>query len=263
MWRYMFILIFLVFIFGCGGSKISQEDLNRIDVVIVTELGEIGIDLFDETPKHRDNFLKLAREDFYDSVAFHRIIDEFVIQAGDPRTRESYPGVDPKKDNGPGYQLPAEIGSYSVHIPGRLAAARQPDSLNSEKRSAGSQFYIVAESDPIPNRVIDSMENVRTGQIRGRIYEAYQKAIHDGRYEGDFESYQSSLGFEEFSYPVAERQAYREKGGAISLDFSYTVFGEVVSGMDVVKTISLTATDQYDRPRKAIRILDVRIPTQE
>ena len=169
---------------ACGSTSPSEEDLARIDAIIVTDLGEVAIELYDHTPIHRDNFLKLAKEDFFDSLAFHRVIYEFMIQVGDPRTRLSYPAVDTSLDDGPGYDLPGEMGPQSIHTPGKIGAARQPDDKNPEKRSAGSQFYIVSEGEAQPRELIDSMEVVYTGMVRGRIYQAYQKAIAEGRYEG-------------------------------------------------------------------------------
>lgn len=242
---------------GCQSE--AESEISHVDVVLVTEYGEIAIDLFDETPRHRDNFLKLARAGFFDSLAFHRVIHEFMIQVGDPRTRAAYPAVDTAADDGPGYTLPAEIGSHSVNVPGRLGAARLPDEKNPEKRSAGSQFYIVAEGEPVTSRVLDSMANVRSGQMRGKIYEAYRAALADSSYIGSFDEYLAGEDFEPFAYAPSARQAYREQGGAIWLDFNYTVFGEVVSGMPVVNRINQTATDQYDRPREAIRILEARV----
>ncbi len=244
---------------ACGSTSPSEEDLARIDAIIVTDLGEVAIELYDHTPIHRDNFLKLAKEDFFDSLAFHRVIYEFMIQVGDPRTRLSYPAVDTSLDDGPGYDLPGEMGPQSIHTPGKIGAARQPDDKNPEKRSAGSQFYIVSEGEAQPRELIDSMEVVYTGMVRGRIYQAYQKAIAEGRYEGDFDSYQTALNFEEWYYPAEVRKTYLESGGAPWLDFNYTVFGEVIEGMDVVNQINQTAIDDYNRPQKAIRILDVKV----
>lgn len=242
---------------GCQPGT-DQPD-EQADVVLVTDRGEIAIDLFDETPRHRDNFLKLARDGFFDGMAFHRVIDEFMIQAGDPRTRDQYPPTDTAAPDGPGYTLAPEFGPYSVNVPGRVGMARREDEKNPKRRSAGSQFYVVASGPPISNRVLDSMEQVYTGIERGKLYRAYQTARDQGTFEGPFSAYQDAQGFTEWHYPSELRLAYRQQGGAPWLDFTYTVFGQVLRGLDIVDQINHTATDPYDRPLGAIRIQQVKV----
>ncbi len=257
--RTLFLLSFVAILLGACRSRPTAK-ANRVDAVLVTEVGEIAIDLYDQTPQHRDNFLKLARDNYFDSMVFHRIIYEFMIQTGDPRTREDWPAIDTAQADGPGYQVPAELGPHSVNTPGKLGAARQPDEENPERRSAGSQFYIVAEGEPVSPRVIDSMEQAYTSQLRGVQYQAYRTAADSHGYPGSFQDYLAEQDFQPWHYPGAERAAYRENGGAPWLYFTYTVFGEVVAGMDVVNRINAAPTDTFNRPTRAIRILDVTIP---
>jgi cyclophilin family peptidyl-prolyl cis-trans isomerase len=248
-------------LFSCGTKQDKSAAQPSADVILVTEKGEIAIDLFDETPQHRDNFLKLARQGFFDRLAFHRVIDEFMIQTGDPRTRETYPPTDTSAEDGPGYDLAPEFGAFSTNPAGRVGAARLEDEKNPERRSAGSQFYIVADGPPVSNRVLDSMEQVYTGILRGRLYESYQQALSEGQFEGSFQAYQAEQDFKAWHYPSQVRQIYREQGGAPWLDFTYTVFGQVTAGLDVVNAINRTATDKYDRPTKPIRVLEAKVLT--
>lgn len=245
--------------FGCQSSADQRTHVAQADVLIMTEQGDIAVDLFDETPRHRDNFLKLARQRFFDGMAFHRVISDFMIQAGDPRTQTAYPPTDTTADDGPGYELAPEFGPFSVNPAGRLGAARLEDAKNPERRSAGSQFYIVAGGASVSNRVLDSMEQVYTGILRGKMYKDYQKAQDEGHFSGSFQAYQAAHKFEAWHYPPEVRQTYREEGGAPWLDFTYTVFGEVTSGLDIVNAINQTATDPYDRPTQPIRIERVKV----
>jgi len=188
-----------------------QQDKNPM-VEIETRLGTIKVMLYDSTPKHRDNFLKLVEEGFYDSTLFHRVIPGFMIQGGDPDSRTAYPGQR-LGVGGPGYQIDAEIGA--PHIRGALAAARNN---NPEKKSSGSQFYIVT-GKPVTAAELDRIEQ--------------QKGI---------------------TYNDAQRQLYLEQGGAPVLDREYTVFGEVVSGMDVADAIAKESRDPSDRPVRNVRM---------
>ncbi len=168
--------------------------------------------LYDSTPKHKENFLKLVEESYYDDLLFHRIISGFMIQGGDPDSKEAQPGQR-LGGGGPGYRVDAEIGS--PHFRGSLAAARDG---NPEKASSGSQFYIVHGSS-VTDAMLDQIEQRQNIQ-----------------------------------YSEAQRQLYKEIGGTPQLDNLYTVFGEVVSGMEVVDQIAVEQKDQYDRPVKDIKM---------
>ncbi|NRB61428.1 MAG: peptidylprolyl isomerase [Saprospiraceae bacterium] len=181
-------------------------------VLISTRHGDIKVMLYNSTPLHRDNFIELAEQGFYDSTLFHRVIPGFMIQGGDPDSRMAAPGQRLGM-GGPGYKIDAEIGA--PHIRGALAAARDG---NPAKRSSGSQFYIVSGRG-VTDRDLDALEQ--------------QKGIQ---------------------YNDAQRQLYKELGGAPMLDQDYTVFGEVISGMEVVDAIVQESRDRSDRPVEDVRM---------
>lgn len=180
-------------------------------VEIQTNYGNMVVELFDETPKHRDNFFKLAEAGFYDDLLFHRVIDGFMIQGGDPNSRDAKAGTQ-LGSGGPGYKVPAEFHEGLVHTKGMLAAARQGDQVNPERASSGSQFYIVQGKKMSANEIA-SMER-RMG----------------------------------ITYSDEQKQAYIEHGGTPFLDGQYTVFGRVISGMEVIDKIAQVQTDRGNRP---------------
>jgi len=189
--------------------------------IIETEYGEIKLALYNETPKHRDNFIKLANEGFYDDLLFHRVMRNFMIQGGDPDSKGSPAGA-PLGGGGPGYTQPHEINSKFVHTKGAVAAARTGDAMNPDRNSSGSQFYIVHGNKVRPNQ-LDSQEK---------------------RFN--------------FTYTPEQRQDYLDLGGAPFLDMDYTVFGQVVSGFDVIDKIAILAGNQANRPIKDVK-MKVRI----
>lgn len=203
----------------------AQED-TRQRVRLETTMGNITIALSDETPLHRDNFLKLAREGYYDSLLFHRVIEDFMVQAGDPDSRHAQPG-DYLGEGGPDYEIPAEIRLPKLyHLRGAVAAAREGDDENPERRSSGSQFYIVWGR-------MGSLKNI------GRARLAVEKAT-DHKY----------------TITPEMEENYILHGGAPHLDGTYTVFGEVVEGLDdVVYAMQMATTDDNNRPFEDIRIL--------
>ncbi|MEQ8706939.1 MAG: peptidylprolyl isomerase [Phaeodactylibacter sp.] len=183
--------------------------------VISTEYGDMKVRLYNSTPKHRDNFIKLANEGFYDSLLFHRVIENFMIQGGDPDSKNAGPNQ-MLGQGGPGYTLPAEIGK--VHFKGALAAARLGDRQNPQRNSSGSQFYIV-DGQPLTEENIQNLE------------QNFNK-----------------------TYTPEQRQRYLEKGGSPVLDGEYTVFGEVVEGIDVIDKIAAVPTGQANRPARDVRM---------
>ncbi|WP_235297959.1 peptidylprolyl isomerase [Portibacter marinus] len=192
-------------------DKVIVNAPERCLVQLQTEYGNMLIELYESTPKHRDNFLKLVNEGFYDSLLFHRVIDGFMIQGGDPNSRNA--GEDMRiGSGGPGYQIDAEILEENLHVKGALAAARQPDSVNPEKKSSGSQFYIV-QGDKVTDALLDNVE--------------YRKGN---------------------SYTRLQREKYKEEGGYPLLDGDYTVFGKVIEGLDVIDKIAEVETRPGDRP---------------
>lgn len=186
-------------------------------IEITTIYGVMMAELYDATPLHRDNFLKLAEEGYYNDLLFHRVIDGFMIQGGDPNSKNAAPGV-PLGSGGPGYQVPAEFVDSLVHIKGAIAAARTGDNVNPERKSSGSQFYIV-QGSPVDNSTLDMLEK-RKGH----------------------------------AYTPEQRAAYLEHGGTPFLDRDYTVFGRVTSGFDVIDKIAKAPKDARDRPKEDIKM---------
>jgi peptidyl-prolyl cis-trans isomerase B (cyclophilin B) len=180
-------------------------------VLLETSYGNMLIELFDNTPNHRDNFTKLVNEGFYDSLLFHRVIEGFMIQGGDPNSRNGGKGGQ-IGSGGPGYQIDAEFNDENLHLKGALAAARQPDNVNPEKKSSGSQFYIV-QGNSITDATLDQAE-YRTGM----------------------------------AYSSQQRELYKAKGGYPFLDKGYTVFGMVIEGLEVIDKIAEVETQRGDRP---------------
>lgn len=194
---------------------------------IVTSQGTMRMRLYDETPVHKDNFKKLAGERFYDGTTFHRVINNFMIQGGDPNSRDNNPRNDGQ--GGPPYTLPAEISSTLYHKRGAIAAARQPDRYNPSRSSNGSQFYIVK------GQVFDESTLVEIQDYLKR-----------------------QLGDPSFIFSNSARNMYTSLGGYPMLDNQYTIFGELVDGFDVLDRISAVQTDGSDRPVEDITILSIR-----
>ena len=241
-------------------------------VEIQTSEGDITVRLFGDIPKHRDNFLKLVKEGYYDNVLFHRVINEFMVQTGDPDSKAAPVGK-MLGSGGPGYTLDAEI-VYPAHFHkrGALAAARQGDQVNPERRSSGSQFYIVtgkAYNDSTLSQMERQIDMMQKQQIFNDLTKQYKDSIMNMRRNRDqagLQALQEELiaitekkaAENPASLTPAQREAYTTKGGTPHLDGQYTVFGEVVSGMDVVDKIEKAETDGNDRPVKDIRILSMK-----
>jgi cyclophilin family peptidyl-prolyl cis-trans isomerase len=204
-------------------STITKKDRKR-DVLLQTSYGDIVIRLSDSTPLHRDNFLKLVKTGFYDSVLFHRVIQNFMIQAGDPDSRHALAGQ-PLGNGGPGYRIPAEFRQTLFHKKGVIAAARDN---NPDKASSGSQFYIV-QGKIFTDAGLDSVETYRLG----------------GR-----------------KIPIEHREIYKTIGGSPHLDQNYTVFGEVVKGLDVLDKIAAVQTSKgndRDRPLQDVILIKAKL----
>ena len=194
----------------CSAQQAKEKETV---VVINTNMGTIKAKLYNDTPLHRDNFLKLVNEGWYNGSPFHRVINQFMIQGGQNK--------DGRLD--PGYTVPAEFKDNHFHKKGALAAARQPDQVNPKKASSGSQFYIV----------------------QGKVYDDRTLDMFEGRMGKVFSARQ--------------RQAYRTVGGTPHLDGEYTVFGEVIEGIEVVDKIAAVKTGRMDVPVTPVTILSVTI----
>jgi peptidylprolyl isomerase len=261
---------------GAGTSQKAnaQSAENETKVLIKTTAGDITVKLYNETPQHRDNFIKLVQEHFYDSILFHRVIKEFMIQAGDPESKnaEKYEILGA---GGPGYDLPAEfIYPKYFHKRGALSAARQADQVNPERRSSGSQFYIVTGKTynkydlqdmekQLNEMKAQSIFDRLCGENRDSIMRMQMANDREGlmKLQDELVSKMQDKMKEEgpFRFTKEQVDAYTTTGGTPSLDNQYTVFGEVIDGMKVVDKIEYAGTDTHDRPRKDIRILTMEI----
>ncbi|NII24032.1 peptidylprolyl isomerase [Pseudoflavitalea sp. X16] len=219
----------IVLISSCNprlGNGLRKNDYRR-DVEMVTSKGTMIIRLSDSTPLHRDNFLKLVRQGFYDSILFHRVIKNFMVQAGDPKTKHPKPG-ETYGDGGPEYTIPAEFRSTLFHKKGVVAAARTGDNINPQRASSGAQFYIV-QGKIFTDVGLDSVETFR---LKGR------------------------------KLPAAHRTVYKTLGGAPHLDQNYTIFGEVIKGLPVIDSIAAVPTGGRsggDRPLQDVQIIKARL----
>ena len=228
-------------------------------VKIQTTLGDIVLRLYDETPLHRDNFLKLVKEDFYDGTLFHRVIKNFMIQGGDPDSKGA-PADKMLGVGGPGYTIEAEIKDGLFHKRGALAAARQGDEVNPERRSSGSQFYIVwgqvynenqlrQFSKQIMMQKLQAEFNKLVASHRAEVMQMRRERNHAGLQElqeklaAEAESNVGKTGLTDDQLKI-----YSTVGGTPHLDGQYTVFGEVEEGLDVVEKIQNSATGRADRP---------------
>lgn len=225
-------LHYLVFILLCSlalGAKAQSNDTIRHEVLLETSMGNIRLVLYNETPLHRDNFLRLVKDGYYDGNLFHRVISNFMIQSGDSTSRHAKPGSS-VGEYSPDYTIPAEIVYPKYfHKRGALAAAREGDEENPQRASSSSQFYIVYgtnHSDADLDRFQELLDEATQGKTK------MTKEI---------------------------RTHYRKYGGTPHLDGQYTVFGEVIEGMDVVKKINRVFTDDYDRPVDDVRIVKATV----
>jgi peptidylprolyl isomerase len=238
-------------------------------VLIKTTLGDIKIKLYDETPGHRDNFIKLINSGVYDGVSFHRVIKDFMIQTGDTKTRPAgSPAVSDSLEN---YTIPAEFNPAFFHKKGALAAARQGNDVNPEMRSSGTQFYIVqgvkytdAELTQAEERINN---NIKQGVFTRMIRETADSIVKAGK-PVDQAQVQEIASLKMFAYLTSyssyklsdeQRNVYKTQGGTPRLDATYTVFGEVTEGLDVVDKIAAVPTDATDKPLNDIRILKIKV----
>lgn len=253
----------------------KQNKPGDVLVEIKTTEGDLTVRLFGDTPRHRDNFVKLAKEGYYNGVLFHRVINEFMVQTGDPDSKTA-PAGKMLGSGGPGYDIEAEI-VYPAHFHkrGALAAARQGDQVNPERHSSGSQFYIVtgkAYNDSTLNQMERQLQMMQKQNIFNDLAREHRDSImtlRRNRDQAGLQALQDELvaitekkAAEAPARLTAEqREAYTTTGGTPHLDNQYTVFGEVVDGMDVIDKIEKVETDSHDRPLKDVKILSMRVLT--
>ncbi|WP_057939236.1 peptidylprolyl isomerase [Algoriphagus resistens] len=273
-------LISLLLLLGsCGSlnkSKLAKRDLKK-DIEFVTSEGSIVIRLYDDTPLSRNNFLTLSKEGMYDSILFHRVIDKFMIQAGEAFDEEAF--IKKKNSLNQSEMVAPEISGTHFHKRGAIGAAREGDDVNPERKGSFIQFYIVQgrtytdSTLNIAEKLINKMlayNHVINDPANTPTFVRYQKLLKtstpkDKDVIGKLKSELDSLAAIEqqnmapFSYPQAHRETYKTIGGAAHLDQNYTVFGEVVSGMEIVDKIAASKTNEHDRPLEDVLILSTRL----
>ncbi len=291
--RKVILSVLLISVSSCDThieEGIKKSDLTK-DVEMVTDYGTIIMRLSDETPKHRNNFIKLVNQKYYDSLSFHRVIENFIIQTGDPKTKAQNLDLDVNINNLPEL-IDSEFKPNLFHKRGALNAARMPDNINASRASSGSQFTIVQGK-----RHNDSTLSVSENRINNWL--AYNNVLNSPQFKVDVDNYQNIIkklqpikeedfseadvalyktlkskfesfnfdslakieykSMQKYSYPDAHREIYKTVGGAPHLDQNYTVFGEVVKGMEVVDNIAAVKTEGRNRPIKDVRIITARM----
>ncbi len=264
---YVFFALFAGQLLACQQESAEKDTI----VTISSEYGEMIAILYDETPKHKQNFIKLAKEKYFDGTLFHRVIKDFMIQGGDPDSKKVKVG-EKLGNGGPGYSIPAEISTKYFHEKGSLSAARLPDDQNPNKESSGSQFYIVqghkAMDYEIEQLKIDRPklnQNFRkflSDPSNKALNDTIRQLVTDRNWEGlqDLETelvprVEKALGVSlRRDVPAEVIKTYREQGGAPHLDGEYTVFGKVIKGLQIIDKIAIVPTDESDRPLKDIPI---------
>ncbi len=247
-------------------TKANQTDSTNVRVLVKTTMGNFTVMLYGDTPHHRDNFVKLANEHYYDSLLFHRVIENFMVQAGDPNSKDA-PAGKMLGDGDPSYTLPAEIVfPKHYHKRGALAAARTGDQVNPERRSSGSQFYVVtgqvfdseqmkqmalkAAFDQLAEQHMDSIRAMMTRRDQTGLQALQDKLVKEAHQMVD-------AGKGPYSSEMIKE--YTTVGGTPHLDGQYSVFGEVIDGMDTIDKIRKAETDRNDRPTQDVRILSMTV----
>lgn len=272
--RIVNICIIIMTTFNVMMSQKNKETM----VLIETSKGNIKIKLYNETFKHRENFIKLVNEKYYDGVLFHRVIKNFMVQTGDPNSKNAPEGK-MLGNGGPGYTIPAEFNKAFIHKKGALAAARTGDNINPAKASSGSQFYIVQGKKATDEELNNIEQNINSSKEVDRIREFIMRP-ENKQYKDLIIKYQNehnTAKLEElqleitkiveqklkneplFKYSIQQRDIYKKIGGTPFLDMNYTVFGEVVEGLDVVDKIAEVRTTQGDRPAEDVKIILMKV----
>jgi len=246
-----------------------MENQKETMLLIQTDLGDIKIKLYNETPQHRDNFIKLAKEGFYDGTLFHRVIKDFMIQGGDPDSKNAAKGKMLGSGDA-GYTIPAEfVYPQLFHKKGALSAARQSDEVNPKKASSGCQFYIVTGKAYSQGQILNMEQQINHGKVeevfntlvsknaakikklrldrdKDGLYELQEELIAEAKTKAD--------SMPDFKFTPEQVKAYTTVGGTPHLDNQYTVFGEVVEGLDIVDSIQKVKTNRADRPEEDLKM---------
>ncbi|HMV10420.1 MAG TPA: peptidylprolyl isomerase [Cyclobacteriaceae bacterium] len=251
----------------------AQDKKGEYVVTIKTSYGDMVAILYNETPKHKENFIKLASSKFYDSLLFHRVIPEFMIQGGDPESKKAAAGQ-PLGNGGPGYTVEAEFRPTLFHERGAIAAARTSDAVNPTKASSGSQFYIVQGKKYTTEELDQYEQNLRNNKKSQYLREIimspkyanlltqiqeHQRA-QDGAWLNEFFEKSDTLivkekpDYKPFAFTLEQKNVYTTVGGTPFLDNDYTVFGKVIKGIEVVDKITAVAKDAQNRPTEDVRM---------
>lgn len=260
------ILIIAVSVITMAASCSSDKDYL---VTIKTPYGDMKAILYDETPLHKENFISLVKDGFYDSLLFHRVIKDFMIQGGDPNSKNAPAGT-PLGSGGPGYQVPAEFQKHLIHEKGALSAARQGDKMNPKKESSGSQFYIVhgkvwdegeltvdmnmcgmAAREMMANPAYDSIKQILLNVYDNEGPDGYGKKLIEIK---DYIAKEMNVKVDK-DFPAERLPIYTSIGGAPHLDDEYTVFGKVIEGLDVIDKIAAQPVGRGDRPASNITMV--------
>lgn len=254
------VLVLLITVNSC-----TNQSANETMVKITTDYGNIKIKLYNETPQHRDNFIKLVNEGFYNDLLFHRVIEQFMIQGGDPDSKNAADDVQLGSGD-VGYRIPAEFNPSLFHKKGALAAAREGSMSNPELESSGCQFYIVQGKVWTEQELLN--QEMRINNMRKQdIFTKYYMAERDKDFEsGEIRSQEDiqkkimakveaeleRIGA--YKIPEDQKEVYMTIGGTPHLDGSYTVFGEVVEGLEVIDKIAAVETNEQDRPLENVKM---------
>ncbi|MDR0429303.1 MAG: peptidylprolyl isomerase [Tannerellaceae bacterium] len=266
------IITTLCILFLCGGCKDKKLDLTKpVYVTITTSMGDVTVMLYEDTPLHRDNFIKLCQANEYEGIIFHRVIKEFVVQGGDPTTKERVSGKLYGDGDG-GYTVPAEILPHYFNKRGALIDAKIPDSENPERASAGTQFCFV-QGKILTDKELDEKEERINNIHRSWFYykflaqlkEENPTAAGNDTLQTQLANMASLMVMDtlaaqgRITIPAERREIYKTIGGVPHLDGSVTIFGEVVNGFDIVEKMSLVNTDKNDRPVTDIVIKSTKV----
>jgi len=274
--KIILILILTISMVSCKTNDIKNS--SKTDTVsypnsfiIHTTFGDMKGRLYDETPLHRDNFIKLVNENFYDSLLFHRVIKNFMIQGGDPDSKNAVAGKQ-LGNGGPGYTIPAEFNSSLIHKKGALSAARMGDNVNPKKESSGSQFYIV-QGVVYDSLRLTGMEQKLINKKTSQLVYDYIKLPENEKLRKELDSLSAAKdnkslqklwqetkvnsqnyykGKEKLGFSKIQKEIYSSIGGTPHLDGDYTVFGEIYEGLNIIDSIANVKGDRSNRPLKDI-----------
>ncbi len=263
--RHYISLSILFLLISCNAPGGNENTI----VLIKTTSGDIKVKLYDNTPLHRDNFIKLVNMGFYDGISFHRVIKDFMIQAGDPATRTGL--TKEQLDTLDKYTIPAEFRMEYYHKKGALAAAREGNDVNPEMRSSGTQFYIVQGKKYSDSELKTTEErinsNIKQTLFSSLIKETADSARLSGKpmQDSEIQEHASMKMFDyltttgDYKFSEAQLGSYKNDGGTPRLDGTYTVFGEVIEGLEIVDKIASVSTDQFDKPVSDVKIVKMKL----